>query len=140
MHSDIKYYRRSHSYLRRNHGETRIAANMAGRLSADRIGGDGMAESDKARVLQMINGFWVSQIIHAAAKFSLAEHLARGPATAAEIAAAAGTNPQATFRLLRTCASLGLVICDPESRFATTSLLDTLRKDHPEFLSAIMRC
>jgi hypothetical protein len=40
----------------------------------------------------------------------------------------------ATFRLLRSCASLGLLTYDGESRFAATPLLDTLRKDNPQSL------
>ena len=93
-----------------------------------------MAPGDYERMMSMITGHWVTQIVHAIAKYSLADHLALGPATAADIAKVAGTHPSATFRLLRTCASLGLVTYDGESRFATTSLLDTLRTDNPQSL------
>ena len=93
-----------------------------------------MTPSDNDRMMAMITGYWITQIVHAIAKYSLADHLALGPATAADIARVAGTHPSATFRLLRTCASLGLVTYDAESRFATTSLLDTLRTDNPQSL------
>jgi hypothetical protein len=86
------------------------------------------------RMMQMITGYWVTQVVHAAATFSLADHLAKGPATANDIAGAEHTDPFATFRLLRTCASLGLVTYDGNSRFAATPLLDILRKDHPKSL------
>jgi hypothetical protein len=89
--------------------------------------------ADTDHMIQMITGYWVSQIVHAAATFSLADHLARGAATAEDIATVEGTDPSATFRLLRTCASLGMVTYDGES-FAGTSLLDTLRKDNPKNL------
>jgi hypothetical protein len=88
--------------------------------------------SDTDRMMQMITGYWVTQIVHAAATYSLADHLTKGAATADDIAEAEGTDPSATFRLLRTCASLGIVTYDGESQFASTSLLDTLRKDNPK--------
>jgi predicted O-methyltransferase YrrM len=58
----------------------------------------------------------------------------KGPATAAQIAEMADTDPSANFRLLRACASLGLVTYDSESRFSATSLLNTLRTDNPQSL------
>lgn len=90
--------------------------------------------SDTHRMMQMIIGYWVSQVVHAAATFSFADHLAKGAASAEDIAKAEGTDPSATFRLLRTCASLGMVTYDGKSRFGATSLLDTLRKDNAKNL------
>jgi hypothetical protein len=43
----------------------------------------------------------MTQIVHAAARYSVADELAKGPATAADIAARQFRNPDATFRLLR---------------------------------------
>src|SRR5215471_10850749 len=94
-------------------------------------------QNDADRMMQMITGYWVTQVVHAAATFSIADHLAKAPASAEDIANAEGTDPSATFRLLRTCASLGMVKYDGNSRFAGTSLLDTLRKDNPQSLRAI---
>lgn len=90
--------------------------------------------SNTDRMMQMITGYWVTQIVHAAAAFSFADHLAKGAATAEDIARAEGTDPSATFRLLRSCASLGMVTYDGKARFGATSLLDTLRKDNPKNL------
>jgi hypothetical protein len=90
--------------------------------------------SDSDRMTQMITGYFITQVVHAAAMFSFADHLATGPVTAEDIARAEGTDPSATFRLLRTCASLGMVTYDGKSRFAATSLLHTLRKDNPRNL------
>jgi hypothetical protein len=90
--------------------------------------------SDTNRMMQMISGYWVTQIVHAAATFSVADHLAKGPATAEDIARFEGTDPLATFRFLRACASLGIVTHDGKSRFASTPLLNTLRKDTPRSL------
>jgi hypothetical protein len=87
--------------------------------------------TDTDRMMQMITGYWATQIVHAAAVYSLADHFFKGPASAEEIAHAEGTDPSATFRFLRTCASLGMLTYDSESRFVGTALLDTLRKDNP---------
>jgi len=83
------------------------------------------------RMLQMIAGYWKTQIARAAAHYSLADELAKGPASAAEIAARQSTDPDATLRLLRACARVGLVVVDADGRFASTELLDTLRRDAP---------
>jgi hypothetical protein len=93
-----------------------------------------MTLSDNDRMMEMINGYWITQIVNAAATYALADHLARGPAAAAEIAEMANTDPSATFRLLRACASLGLVTYDGECRFTATSLLNTLRTDNAQSL------
>jgi hypothetical protein len=93
-----------------------------------------MTLSDNDRMMEMINGYWITQIVNAAATYALADHLAKGPAAAAEIAEMANTDPSATFRLLRACASLGLVTYDGECRFTATSLLNTLRADNAQSL------
>ena len=93
-----------------------------------------MTLSDNDRMMEMINGYWITQIVNAAATYALADHLAKGSAAAAEIAEMANTDPSATFRLLRACASLGLVTYDGECRFTATSLLNTLRTDNAQSL------
>lgn len=75
-------------------------------------------------------GPWMAQAVRAAVDLSLAEHLAGGPRTAAEIAAAEGADPGATARFLRACASMGLVTYDGEG-FAGTETLAVLHRDAP---------
>jgi hypothetical protein len=89
------------------------------------------------RMMQMITGYRVTQIVHAVAKYSIADELAKGPATAADIASRQSMDPEATFRLLHECASIGLVTADSELRFAATGLLDTLRRDAPGSLHGL---
>jgi hypothetical protein len=60
-------------------------------------------------MMAMVTGFWVTQTVRAAALYNLADHLAAGTDTAEAIAGAESTDPDATRRLLRTCASLGLM-------------------------------
>ncbi|MEU6204142.1 methyltransferase [Micromonospora musae] len=81
-------------------------------------------------VLEMVNGFWVAQIVRTAADLSLAEHLAAGPRTAADIAAVEGADPDATYRLMRACASLGLLSYAGDG-FASTPLLAVLNQNSP---------
>lgn len=95
---------------------------------------EGPDEDPRDRMMRMITGYWVTQVVHGAARFALAEHLHAGPKTSAEIAAASDMHPEAAFRFLRACASLGLVAYDGRSAFSTTPLLDILRKDNPRSL------
>lgn len=75
---------------------------------------------------QLVTGFWVSQAILAAARLDLPRHLQDGPRTAEEVAAAAGSHPAATFRLLRALASVGIFAQDDQGRFALTPLAEEL--------------
>jgi hypothetical protein len=80
-------------------------------------------------MFQMIFGATISQIVHTAALYSLPEHLAQGRATPAEIAAAESLHVDATFRLMRACAAIGLMTHDGQAKFAATPLLHTLHTD-----------
>jgi hypothetical protein len=89
---------------------------------------------DFQQMMGMLMGYFRTQIAGAVATYSIADHLAKGPATADEIAAWEKIDPQATFRLLRACASLGLVTFDG-TRFTATPLLGTLQRDIPGSLN-----
>ena len=91
---------------------------------------------DFEQMLGIVMGFFQTQIAGAVATYSIADHLAEGAATADEIAAREGIDPQAAFRLLRACASLGLVTYDG-TRFTATPLLGTLRSDVPGSLHSL---
>lgn len=95
------------------------------------------SENDHARMFQIITGFMASQIVHAAAAFSLSEHLSHGALTAEEIAEAATLDTDATLRFLQACALMGLVIYDGRSKFAATPLLNTLNYNDPNSLRGI---
>jgi Dimerisation domain len=93
--------------------------------------GDSMTKSvpagaqDYSRMTTMVSGFWVTQIVRAATAFNLADHLAVGIDTPDAIAAAESTNLDATRRLIRACASLGLVTSADGVHFTGTPLLST---------------
>jgi hypothetical protein len=92
-----------------------------------------------ATLLQMITSRWLSQAISAAAKLDIAELLAGGPRTIADLAATTDSQPTTLYRLLRALASVGIfteVGGTPETetsarRFALTPLAETLRHDAP---------
>ncbi len=79
----------------------------------------------------MISGYWISQSIYAAAKLGLADLIHAGPKTAAELATATDTQPEALYRLLRALASLGIFREDADRRFAMTPTAELLRSDVP---------
>ncbi|GAB3240925.1 acetylserotonin O-methyltransferase [Mycolicibacterium hippocampi] len=93
---------------------------------------------DYERMMGMLTGFWVSQIVRAAAVFNLADHLAAGADTPDAIAEFESIDLDATRRLMRTCASLGLVTSTDGIHFSATSLLATLRKDDPNSLRGMI--
>ena len=53
-------------------------------------------ERDYDRMMAMVTGFWVTQIVRAATVFNLADHLAEGIDTPDAIAAAESTDLDAT--------------------------------------------
>ena len=81
-----------------------------------------------AQLVQMASAYWVSCIVHAAAKFDLADRLADGPKTAAEIAGPAGLHAPSLHRLMRS-----LLTEKPGKRFALTPLGEALKKGAPGF-------
>jgi Dimerisation domain len=93
-------------------------------------------QKDFDQMIQILTGYFVTQMAGALATYSIADHLAKGPATADEIATWTGVDPQATFRLLRACTSLGLVSHDG-NKFAATPLLGTLQSDVPGSLNGL---
>src|SRR5260221_12131429 len=54
-------------------------------------------DKDFKRMMQMLTAYFVTQIAGAVATYSIADHLAKGPATAEQIAAIEGIDSAATF-------------------------------------------
>lgn len=82
-------------------------------------------------LLGMIMGSMLTQAIHVAAVLDFAGILADGPLAADEVARQAGSDPDASERLLRTLASFGIFAETPDGRFTLTPLADALRADAP---------
>jgi SAM-dependent methyltransferase len=104
---------------------------------ADGTGGGGTVE----QLRQLLwPGAVAVQAIHVAAKLHLADLMAAGPKSVAELAEATHTNETSLARFLRALTSLGIFATDPSGRYCQTPLSDTLRADHPESIrpSAMM--
>jgi len=77
---------------------------------------------DTMALLGLIHGYWNSQVVRAAADLRLADHLAGGALTAADVAGLESSDPATTYRLMRACAGLGLLSYDGDGRFAVTPM------------------
>lgn len=82
----------------------------------------------------MVFDYWACWTISTIAELSIADHLADGSLTAAEVAERADSAPETTLRLLRAGVAVGLVIEEADGRFGSTPLLQTLRSDDPRSL------
>jgi hypothetical protein len=83
------------------------------------------------QLIQMATGFWVSRLIWVAADLALADKLAAGPRSAADVARETGSHPRALHRLMRALASLGLLTEGVDERFALTPLGAALKTGAP---------
>jgi len=83
------------------------------------------------QLIQMGLGYWVSRVVYAAAKLGLADLLAEGPKSAAELADATGADAPSLHRLMRALAGLGILAAREGHRFALTTLGEALRTDAP---------
>lgn len=91
-----------------------------------------LAQHQTAQTLmQMVNGFWVSQMIGVAARLRIADLVADEPKSAAELAETTGTHALSLYRLLRSLASVGVFAEDEQGRFRLTPLAEGLRMDVP---------
>jgi hypothetical protein len=82
------------------------------------------------RLLELAEGYRITQLLAIAARLEIAERLADGPRDSAELAAAAGVHELSLFRLLRALACLGLVSRIDNRRFALTPLGACLAAGH----------
>jgi hypothetical protein len=88
---------------------------------------------------QLIMGFRATDLIATAAELGLADLLADGPRSSAELAERAEAHPDALHRALRALAELGIVERHDDGRFALSPLGQGLRSDVPGSLHAIAR-
>jgi len=91
-------------------------------------------QEEWGQLRQLVMGFRDTQLIYVAAKLGLADEIAQKPQTASELAAAAGTEPRALYRLLRALASRGVFAEADDGRFEMTPMAEFLRRDGPRSL------
>lgn len=88
-------------------------------------------------LLDLIQGSVITQGIHIAAKLNMADVLSDGPLTAEEIAKRVGSDPEATYRLLRMLSGFSVFAEQADGRFALTPMADALRTDAPDSMRGI---
>jgi len=86
-------------------------------------------------MLDLITGYWLSQMIFVAAKLGIADVLAKGPKTAAAVAQEVGAHAPFVYRVLRALAGVGVFAETASGRFRLTPTAATLRTGVPGSLS-----
>lgn len=84
-----------------------------------------------ARLMAMATGFFLSRLVHVAARLGIADHLAGGPKSAGELAPATGCDETSLYRFMRTLTNFEILVLDADGKFALTPLGDALRSDAP---------
>jgi hypothetical protein len=93
--------------------------------------GPSTAPPPHAQLIQMATGYWVSRIVYAAARLGIADRLADGPRSAADLAGPTGTHAPALHRLMRALAALGILTERDAGRFALTPVGEALKSGAP---------
>ena len=96
----------------------------------------GTEDDESNQLVGMLMGYWACWTARAVADLSIADHLAHGSLTAAEVADREGSSVDATLRLMRAAVATGLLTQEADGRFASTPMLDPLRADHPRSIRA----
>jgi hypothetical protein len=79
----------------------------------------------------LVNGYQVSQAVHAAATFGISDLLASGPRDADDLARATSTHAPTLRRLMRALETVGIYQSDESGRYSNTELGEQLRADLP---------
>lgn len=84
-----------------------------------------------AQIMQLATGAFVAQAVYCAAELKIADHLASGSKTAAELAASTQTDERSLYRLLRSLSSVGVFTETADKTFENTPVSETLLSDSP---------
>jgi hypothetical protein len=79
-------------------------------------------DAASAALLDMLTGYWRTQIIYVAAKLGIADLLEGGPRMSDELAVSTGTHAPSLYRLLRALANIGVFGEDENGRFGLTPI------------------
>jgi hypothetical protein len=90
----------------------------------------------QSALFQMVTGARLAQAIYVAAALQIADFLADGPQTVAELSEITRTHAQSLYRLLRALASVGIFAEGPDGAFCLNSMGNLLRSDLPGTLWA----
>lgn len=95
-----------------------------------------MDQNPAQQMMQMLTGGAVAQSISVAAELGIADHLAAGPKSSAELAAIAGADEEKLHRLLRFLASIGIFELDEDGTWRLTQLAGLLLSNAPNSMRA----
>ena len=90
--------------------------------------------SPPRRLLQMLDGMWITQALYVAARLGLADLLGDGSLSLSELAAATQADGSSLYRLLRALGSVDTFQEIQPAIFANTALSTYLRSDQPASL------
>ena len=83
------------------------------------------------QLIQMASAFFVARVAYAAAKLGLADRLADGPKSAADLAGPMRMHAPSLHRFMRTLASLGILTERTDQAFALTAVGEALKTGAP---------
>src|SRR6266851_1523211 len=86
-------------------------------------------DAPEARMVQMLGGYRITQLLHVATKLGIADELAAGPKSVEKLAETTGSHRPSLYRLLRCLASVGVFAERTHGTFEITPLASTLRSD-----------
>lgn len=89
-------------------------------------------------VMELGFGAWLTQAMSAAVRLGIFDELKSGPLTADEVARRAGTDPGATYRLMRALAGRSLLKLRRDGRFALTRTGRALVSDDPSTIAPMI--
>jgi hypothetical protein len=85
-----------------------------------------------ARLMEIsYDGLVAQRALYAAAKLGVADALASAAASSDHVARTVGAEPESTYRLMRTLASIGILAESAGRQFSLTPTGELLRTDHP---------
>lgn len=90
----------------------------------------------EARLIGFTTAAWVAQALNVVAALGVADHLADGPRTVGDLAAAVGADGPSLYRVLRVLADVEVFAELDGRRFALAELGEPLRRDAPVSLRA----
>ena len=77
----------------------------------------------------MLFGYWRSQVLRAIADLSIADHLAGGPLSAAEVATRENSGTDYTYRLMRAGVAMGVTVVTCSCRGGPASAGSKVRRE-----------
>lgn len=92
----------------------------------------------RSPLLDLVFGYMPAQMLHAAAELRVADALADGPRTSAELAEETGTHAPSLYRLLRGLTALGVVDQKERDLFALTAEGQRLRTGVPGSIRSLI--